>query len=239
MTVKKILEEEYKKLNESTSESEKSNILFNIIKLKTKNCQAENLYKDIKQFIDHYIETIKLADYGYDNYNYLKIEQLLEFLPSNQQISILQYFTSVSARELPEHDRNWFITRKHKAEINQIVENRNYTLYPKIILLYLGQSITRLLFGLALLFILTCIMLLPAPSESMAIFEITYESYSQSSFINHLMNVLTLYADIENNVKVEPLNIFGLLAIILGKLLFVTFIVNFIYFKISDKISQR
>ncbi len=239
MTVEDIIKEEYKKLSHSKSESEKSNILYNIVKLKVKISQSDGLYKDIKQFVDSYIETIKLADYGYDNYNYSKIEQLIDPLPSNQQISILQYITSVTSRELPEHDRTWFITRKHKSEIKQILESKNYLQYPKTVFLYLGQSITRLLLGLTLLFVITCFILLPAPIDSLAIFDITYENYSQYSLINHIMNVLTLFADIENDLKVEPLSLIGLIVIIIGKLLFISFIINFFYFKISDKISQK
>ena len=239
MTIKEILIEEYGKLGSAISESEKSNILFNIVKLKTKSDQVDNLYQDIKKFIDAYIESIKLADYGYDNFNYKKIEQLIECLPFNQQISILQYIISVTSREFPEHDRTWFVTRKHKSEIDQIIENRDYLLYPKTVFLFLGQSITRLIVGLGLLFLLTSVLLLPSPIEGMAIFDVTYENYSQNAFLNHLMNVLTLFADIENNFKIEPINLTGLLLLILGKTVFITFIVNFLYFKISDKISQK
>jgi hypothetical protein len=151
----------------------------------------------------------------------------------------LQYITSVSSRELPEYERTWFITRKHKSEIKQIFESKNYLLYPKTVFLYLGQSISRLLFGLTVLFIITCIILLPAPIDSIAIFEVTYENYSHCSLLNHIINVLTLFADLENSLKVKPICLFGLLIIIFGKLIFVTFIINFFYFKISDKISQK
>lgn len=239
MTIEEILIEEYEKITAASSNSEKCNIQYNIIKLKLSNKQVDNIYKDIKQFIDAYIETIKLADYGYDNFNYVKLEQLIELLPSNQQIGLLQYITSVAARELPEHDRTWFVSRIHKAEINQILESRNFLLYPKTFLLYLGQSISRLLLGLTSLFLLTCIIMLPAPIESLAVFNITFENYSQNSFLNHLMNVLSLFADLDNNFKIQPLNFLGLTLIILGKLIFVTFIINFIYYKISDKISQK
>jgi hypothetical protein len=239
MTIEDIIKDEYKKLSDSINESEKSNVLYNIIMLKVKLSQTDGLYKDIKQFSDSYIETIKMADYGYDNYNYSKIEQLIQYLPSNEQISILQYITSVSARELPEHDRTWFVTRIHQSEIKQIFESKNYIQYPKTVFLYLGQSVVRLLLGLTVLFIITCLILLPASIDSFAIFEVSYEIYSQNSMLNHIMNVLALFADLNNNLKVEPIGLFGLLVIIIGKLLFITFIINFFYYKISDKISQK
>lgn len=239
MAIEDIINEEYKKLDASLSELEKSNILYNILKLKIKTSQFDGLYKDIKQFADSYIETIKLADYGYDNYNYSKIEQLIEYLPSNQQISILQYLISVSSRELPEHDRTWFVTRKHKSEIKEILESKNCLLYPKIVFLYLGQSISRLILGLIVLFTITCFILLPAPIDLLSIFQVSYESYSQNSSLNHIMNVLSLFADLENDLKVEPNGLLGFIVIITGKLLFTTFILNFFYFKISDKITQK
>jgi len=239
MILENLIKQEYEKLYGSMNESEKCNVIYNIIKLKVNISCSEGLYKDIKQFIDLYVETLKLADYGYDNYNYSKIDQLLNHLPSSQQISILQYMTSVSSRELPEHDRSWFITRKHKSEIKVIFENKNFVLYPKTAFLYFGQSITRLLFGLFILFVITCLILLPAPIESLEILDVKIENYSQFSKLNHIMNVLTLFADIDNSLKVKPIGLSGLLLIIFGKIIFVMLIMNFFYFKISDKISQK
>jgi hypothetical protein len=81
--------------------------------------------------------------------------------------------------------------------------------------------------------------LLPAPIDSLAILEVSYEIYTQNSLLNHIMNVFALFADLDNELKVEPIGLFGLMIIIIGKLLFITFIINFFYYKISDKISQK
>lgn len=239
MTIEEILRAENEKLKKTINASEKSNILFNIIKLKTKDTKSNEIYSDIKKFIDAYVESIKLADYGYDNFNYAKINRLIGLLPANQQISIVQYITSVTARELPDYERTWFIQRKHSAEIKHICESKKYILYPKTILLYLGQSIIRLLLGLLILFILALLFLLPAPTESMAVFKVTFENYSQLTLLNHTMNVLALFADLDNNIRIEPINLFGLFLIISGKIIFLVVIVNFIYYKIADKIAQK
>lgn len=239
MKQEEILKIEIDNLNSCKTANEKSNILYNIIKLNIRNSCKTDHYKNIKSFIDNYVESIKSADYGYDNFNYNKIEQLIISLTPDEQISILQYMISVTSRELPEYDRSWFVTRKHKSEIDSILSNRKYKSFPKIILLYFGQSVQRLLLGLFILFFITSFILMPAPTNTFAVLNVTLEQYNENQFYNHLLNIFSLFANLENGLKIYPNNWFGLLLIISGKLFFVVFIINFIYYKISDKISQK
>lgn len=239
MTEEDLLKSEEDRLSNTKNDSESANILYNIIKLNNKLNQQDNNYRNTKLFIDKYVNSLKSADYGYDNFNYNKINQLIDLLTPEEQESILQYIISVTAREFPEHDRNWFVTRKHNAEIRKIIHSNLYVLYPKIILLYFGQSIQRLLLGFLGLFIITSLILLPAPIEVLAILNITFENFNDTNFLNHILNVFSLFAGLDNNLQIKPVNWLGLFLIIFGKLFFITFISNFIYFKISDKITQK
>lgn len=238
-TIKELISREEKRLLDTRTPNELANILYNLIHLQNKVNNARENYKNTKLFIDYYLEYIKSADFGYDSFNYVKINNLLKFMKPEEQIAILQYSVSVVCRELPEHDREWFIIRKHKAEIEEIVKKRKFLLFPKAFLLYCGQSTKRLVITLILFIFFVNVLLLPTPYASLALFAIKYESYSTNFIFNHFLNVISLFSDLENNFKISPLNWFSLLLIIAGKIMFVILLVNFIYIKLSDKIITK
>jgi len=139
-----ILEEE-KKLSQSNSATDCVGILYNLICLKNNADITNDNYKDFKRFINFYIESVKGANFGYDIFNYKKIDKLLDFLKPDEQMALLQYAISITARELPEHDWEWFVERKHTAERKAIISNKKIRLYPKALFLFCSQSVTRLL----------------------------------------------------------------------------------------------
>jgi len=237
--IENLISVEENKLNQGLPTNETINILFNLITLKNRNGQKADNYKDIKSFVNNYITVIKVADYGYDNFNYDKIETLLKLLTPGEQVTVLQFAISATSRELPEHNRDWFIERKHSAEIKYILTKKNAISYPKAFFLFTGLNITRLFFALILFFLIINILLLPSASNTYSLFKIEYASYSSNFLINHILNVLSLFADLDNNFKIEPLNWWGLILMIVGKISFVLLMVNFIYRKICDKISLK
>ncbi|MCW2119206.1 hypothetical protein [Flavobacterium sp. 7A] len=232
---RKIDIEEYR-LRTEISDDEKSNILYNLIFLKKKANLDEYIYKDIKLFIYHYLRHLKSANYGYDNINYDKILTLINLLPLDQKVSIIDYIILNSTKELPEVNQNWFLTKKHNFKIEEIFKLKKKNKYIYGIFLICGKSTTNLLLSLILIFILINIILLPAYNASFELFKITYEIYSDNFTINHILNVLTLFVDLDNKLTITPNNYFGLLLIVFGKILFAILLINFIYIKISDKI---
>jgi len=238
-TIDDIIRADEQKLKECSNPNNGLNILYNLIILKNKDSNKKENYKDFKKFIDFYIEVVKLSDYGYDKLNHNKIEKVLNFLNFEEQISALNYAISVSARELPEHDKNWFIERKNKAEVQNILCKKQFRYYPKALLLVCSYSIFRLFLIVLCFLLLVFVLLLPASDPSYSIFKITYENYSSNFLVNHLLNILSHFSDIDNNFKIEPMNWFALILLILGKLLFILIIVNFIYRKITDKINIK
>lgn len=238
-TISEIIQLEEKKLYGDISPSYGLNVLYNLMLIKNKNGQIKGNYKDFKKFIEYYIEVVKLSDYGYDNLNHSKIEKLLNLLNYEEQISALNYAISVSVRELPEHDKDWFIQRKHKAEIANIFNKKIYKHYLRGCMLYCGSSLSRLILLVLGFIILVTIVLLPASNPRFILFNIEYDNYSRFFFLNHFLNIISHLTDLDNDFKITPVNWFGLCLLILGKLLFIFIVVNFIYRKISDKLNIK
>lgn len=227
------------KLEQSVSINEKIGILYNLIIFNNSILKNKDNYKNIKKLIGYCIEQIKISDYGYDTINYNKLNTVLIFLGYKEQIAIYKYSLSTLKRELPEHDTEWFLNKLNRAEINDILCNRKFIKYPKAIFLIASTDLKSLLIILLLFIGVVYLVLLPSHYSSLAIFNITYENYSSNFYVNHMLNILSLFSDLDNDFKIVSINGLGLLEIILAKIIFLLLIVNFIYKKVSDKISIK
>ncbi len=234
-----LITSEENKLHTNISCTHKINIIFNLIDLKNENGHTSDNYKLSKCFITNYIESIKIEDYGYDNFNFLKIEKILGYLNPSERFSFLQYCSSVMAKELPDHNREWFIEQKNKSEFKCILCERNFRKYPKAFFLYFGMNLWRLSLILFIFYLIVYFFLLPAPYNSWSIFEITYENYSNNFYINHFLNILSLFSDLNNNFIISPEKPIGLFLIVISKISFIVLLVNFIYRRFTDKISLK
>ena len=237
--LKEIIEKEEIKLKSNISAIEKINILYNLISIMNRNGDKTIIYKYIKIFVDNYVQVVKTENYGYDIINHNKIEYLIQFISYEEQVSILNYSINVMTRELPDYNKEWLITRKHIAVINKIISAKDFLYFPKAFLLIISINIYRLFVSLSLFFIAVYILLLPSPFKSFEVFDITYNDYSKNFYINHFLNTLTLFADIDNEFKIKSNIWIGAILMVIGKILFGLFIINFIYRKLSDKIAEK
>lgn len=95
-------------MNNSTTLNERLNMLYNIINMRQSIGDSNHNYRDIKDLINTYINLIQTSDYGYDTFNYDKLEKVISKLTYKEQISILNYSLSILAREYPEYEKDWF-----------------------------------------------------------------------------------------------------------------------------------
>ncbi len=230
--------EQAESIKNISSPSEAVNKLYNLILLKGSVDDKNEIYKLSKVFIDNYIEVIKSSDYGYDSFNFEKIEKILNQLDYKSQVSILQFIISNMTKELPEYDKEWFICKRHSVQIQDILQDFKLRNIFKLISLFSGLNTLTLFATLVFVFFITFIILLPSPLDFCEIFEIKYDNYSQNFTANHFLNILTLFADLDNDFKITPLNWVAIIMMVTSKVLFIVLIVNFVYVKITDKISK-
>lgn len=239
MNIDQFIQGEEQRLNTIESPSQKLGLLTNLFEVRKKSGIKRNNYVDFKKFIDLYIEVVKSANFGYDDINSQKVKKTLGYLELDERIAASRYAVSVMARELPEHDRSWLIKLMNEATVQHIFHLKQYRQYPKAFAFILSNSFSSLLIFLFSFFILVNIILLPAHFPSWAVFKISYENYSPNFYLNHILNVLTLFSDLDNNFKIIPLNWIAVLGSIASKIIFLLIIVNFIYRKLTDKIKLQ
>ncbi|MXN93233.1 hypothetical protein GR160_18545 [Flavobacterium sp. Sd200] len=235
--VRKIIQREENNLKNIISPSAAIGIIYNVIQLKLLYDNEPNIYVLFKKLIENYIRVINSADYGYDDFNNDKIEDLLKKLTYEQQLSILQFTLSRITHELPEYDKTWFLKRKNIAEIHLILSDKSVSKFYKIIPLFAGLNAYALMFTLGFIFSIVYAITYPIQNPPYAIFEIQYENYSSSQLSNHLLNLLSAFVDIDNDFKVIPLNGYAAAIKIICKFFFLLIIANYFYIKVTDKLT--
>lgn len=215
------------------------NIQFNLIALKNINKKHEDNYCDVKKLINYSVENLKSGAFGYDAINYSKIENVLNYLSHKERVSVLKYGLSILTKELPEYDKEWFIRRINVEKIADIFKNKEILNYPKAFFLYCSLNITHLTLVFLVSFFIVYLVLLPTRNVYFQLFELDYQPYSNDFLYNHALNVLTLFSGLSNGLIIRPLSPFAVLIIIFSKVLFIVIIVNFVYRKVTDKISIK
>lgn len=238
--LKQIIKREQRIYDESTNPNEKIGIIYNLILIK-KNILNPfailGLYRDIKLLINDYINLAKINDYGYDYFCKEKILTVISFLSLHEQHSILIYLLSALSREFPEIDKEWVQIALNKVKLKIVVKEKKIWQLPYAFLLFSSLSVSKLLIALSIFVALVSIVLLPAPFGWMEVFKVKLVSYSTNSYVNYMCNIFSLFGELKNACEVTAINTRGLLFQIIGKITFMILIINFVYKKISDKIT--
>ncbi len=215
-------------------------ILFNLIQAKmvlNMHNYKRSLYMDVKMFIENYIKASDKEDYGYDEILPQKIMEAVAGLEVNQKLSIL--YTMRRMMVVRGYDTDSLQDEIRNLRIQSAwLGNCYQKCYAAT--LWLSSQWWTLFISYLVYIIIVMIVLLPAPLDSMQLFEIEYCDYSDNNVVNCIMNTFALLTgndDISPNVK--PINLLGLIVYIIGEILFYLIIGNFVYRKIEDYITQK
>lgn len=239
--ISNIITEEYLKLRDDFSNLAKLSIISNIIQIKRENSflisHTNSLYKDIKLYIKLSIEITDSADYLYDE---LKIEfflEVIEGLKEREQIEILRYYL----RKLEQssfYDEKKILQKKYYEidvlkSLKTIYNPKDFIkviLYSPLINSYFFSS------SFALLIIIAILIPLNAPITFFAWFnfEVSYSEYSNSFFLNHILNIVTSLIGINSEFYIVGKNTFSQVSLILGKVFFLVFISSVLVNKLND-----
>lgn len=239
-SIDEILKKDFEIFNsEKSSLMEKIGALYSYITINYKQNKSSNSYQLIKQYINFNIQAIKKENYGYDEMNYDKFIKLIKPLSYDEKLAILKYLISTFNTNLPDYNLDHYLKEIKIIEINKIFHSNKIILYPKALILLSGISTSCLIITLLSVYILTTIILLPSIDNDISLFKVEYENYHNNFHINHILNILSVFTGLSNNIKISPLNIIGLFLLIIGKLIFMLIIINYVYKKITDKIILK
>lgn len=231
---------ETRRLNSLATADDKFHSLNNIISLKKLiNYNGhDSIYLDFKRYLRLYIEAVENKDSGYDNVDVLRVSTKLSGIVILDQISLLKFFKKILLTNGYTDEANECEQAIHKLKISFYQANKSFKNYCKLIALWSSVSVSRLIVLLFTFYVITSLFLMPAYFESLEFFKINYADLSSNNLINHLLNILTLFFDLESNcIKIEANNGFAIILIILAKVIYITVLINFLTMKLINFIK--
>lgn len=235
------LAELYNEIGRHCPKEKQVQLLALIIDIKRNNLQIINsknsLYLDVKNFIFVYLHNKRIKDFGYEDYDSELIRDYIMNSNFNdgQKFKLLLYTRNLLSSLSYEYD--WLEKHLKRVRLNLAFKNHKF----KWILLLSSWSPLTLIISILIIFIFECLFLLPAPAPWMSVCTIIPVHYSDCSFFNHILNVVSLHFDcIENSAKVE-FHSWGIVGLVFGNLLYIIICVNFLFknlfsnFEVDDK----
>ena len=222
----------------------KAGLYFSIIQLKkinpTLNNVGNSIYQDAKLFISVYIKSVDERDLGYDIIDTAKIIKCINLGGNNHE----QYLLAQNSYRLLKTKGFEEESKKLKkivcAKKTTLIYERPYFFgkYLSILLHLSTYNFCSIILTVTFLFLISIIVLLPAPFEKWGIFKVTYQNYSEVFLINHIVNLLSNIFGIKGAFNVDTNSAIGILSIIAMKLFYMVFIVNYFYRKILDILNN-
>ena len=238
MNLNSKIESETAKLDACNAAYEKLNIYNNIIQIKSLDDELKkNLFYEVKQYLRYTIEAIEEKAYQYYELNRFQIEKTINLLPIAEQLNLIRYFE----RELKNHgfeeNLTWLKTLIKKKKIAYLWQENSYKAIPSIVAeastynLYCGIS------TLVVLFFIYTTVLFPAPCKWMECFDSKFVSYTESLPGNIIINSLLSFCSIDSDFDFNPINLKGVLILIVLKLIIIIVILNYIFQELKSWIK--
>lgn len=237
------IEDLYSELNMCFSESgcdhiKATSILNSIIERKKflNSVPMRSRYVDFKKMLFHYVKSADQKECNYDEINVIQIEKKINEFNPEQALQLYDVFKRELLRssysEKVEELRKGIDLTKLKVYSAQ----KGVKSWIKWLSIRCSYRTRYLVFMLIGTFVFLNLILLS--NKSISIFKFSTIQISEIHFFNHLGNVMIYILDLNDGVKVEPLNFIGVLFMFLGKVVFMLFIVNFVLKKILDKLAK-
>ena len=211
-----------------------ANSYFYIIQIKNSNPDLSNhknsIYVDIKKFVEYYILSIEKRDFGYDVLNLDKINLAINYVPPpEERLSLYLHTYKTLKNSHFENEAENIIVNIRKAKLLVLRTKKFKKKYINIFLHLISYNLTFVFLVLALIFVVSYVIFLPAPLNSFELIDFQYESFHENFYINHLFNIIYYLFDISNKVQINPINWGGVLLISGMKLFYFVCIVNYLY----------
>lgn len=240
------IESIYVKIDSINSDNHlKAGLYFSIIQIKKNNpslCNVGNsIYIDAKRFISIYIRSVEERDLGYDIIDTNKILKCINLIGDTHEQLLLAQNTYRLLKTSGFDEESKKLKKIINSKKTNLIKNQSYYFgkYLKLLLHLSTYNIFTILSTISFLFLISFIVLLPAPFENWQYFKVIYHTYSDIFIINHFVNVLTNVFGIESNFKIETGSLFGIFSIITIKLFYLIFIVNYLYKKVIDILNNN
>jgi len=234
----KLIELENTRFEGLTKERERAESINNIIQLKLHSKIPElkaDTYIDAKNFIYHYILSLKERQFNYDEFDENCLHALINHFEVEERCSLLNFtITTIQSQHLPEKAES-FKNSLNQQELHKEWKSLNWRNIFTIVFKASVYNNYTIVLSLLICFLFSFIIYLPAPTGWPVLFNIHYHKISDNFMINHAGNVLLGLFDLQQDKFVLPLSFWGSILLIFMRCFFLLIIVNVFI----EQIKQR
>lgn len=239
MDSNKALEEELRKFESSNNDYQKLQLIHNIIELKKLSLNPnvlQSIFIDCRTFLKLSITSIDEPNFGYYNLNSRSVNKVVSCVSVEEQLSLLRFFLRELKQNGFEENLDWVKKMIKQRELKVYSKNISFTNIVKYFAVLSTYNFLTIILSLLLLFSTYCLILLPAPFQSFECFNSEFKTFSTNTILNHFANSFLSFSSIDDDIKVKPVNIKGVLLLIFFKLLLIIFILNYLLEELKAKL---
>ncbi|NVJ46270.1 MAG: hypothetical protein HWE07_04050 [Cytophagia bacterium] len=192
------------------------------------------IYKETKELISVYCETVEAGKFGYDKINLNKILSYLNPFELDQQIALLSYTKRILTKYQYFSEADELEKVLKKKRFNSLFKDINVKKITLIILTYPSLGLKQLILTLIVFYLTLCAGLTES-SFGVLIFE--KQELVENNLLNHLINVLALIFQLDSEIGVHPISWFGYLLAAIAKSIFIIFIINYLIQQLSKHLD--
>lgn len=234
------IEQEIKKLNEATSHSAKLQHLNNVIQMKHMASSRQfnrELYLDVKLFLKYYVLSRDENQFNYDELRFTDVQTNIQLADVHQQVRLIKYLVRLLRIHGYDDEMPDLENEMARAEIRSILASKKITALPKLLFYLTTYNVLTIIASCLVYLGVIYVLLLPAPSWSVQIFRISYHPFTDNYPLNHLLNILSGPLSLAEEFKVEAVNCWGFVLMLLGKIIFIVFILSVLFNNLEKKLK--
>ncbi|SIQ84162.1 hypothetical protein [Pontibacter lucknowensis] len=198
---------------------------------------SDEIYVDLKYLIIFYLKSIEEKQHGYDEIDLNKIFFYAKHLPFDQRVKILTFLHRLLALNGFEDETESCAKELINANCELFLNDKSIVSKLRWFYLKTTKNLVAIILTLTVFYGICYILLLPTDNPQMQLFEVEYLKLSDNFYQNHGANILAGLFQISDEFKIKPLNTFGIIMLVIGKLMFLIIVINILIKEISNKLK--
>lgn len=211
----------------ASSVKEKLEAINTIVQVKVtqnKVLYYKELYRDVKKLFSLYIETIDERKFEYDVVNRKYILENLLIFEYKERLGLFEFLIRKLKKDGFEAEVIYFSSKQKSCKLSLLraqFPKEGLKFFSCLITLNIWTILGSILTSYAIYFLI----LLPIDSP-ITLFDIHYKDISDNFWVNHFCNTILGIFSCNSESFVEPINIGGVLVVVIGKLVFILIVLK-------------
>ena len=242
MDYKSELDKRYTILDQNPPGLNRLYVLNDIIQLKqaggiSLRNYKRTLYQDVKVFFREYVIRLFDKDNNYDVLNFSAINEKILLLDSDERVNALKLLERELKKDYRESESKECYYLRKKYELKHYWKLSGLKSKIKLVFALASWNLISIILTFIFLVLVFALITYPLDSFPIKLFTIKQYSYCQNETANHILNVVAQIFELNEESKITPMNVGGILISLLIKGFFVFVLGEYLLSELHKRIS--